>query len=419
VTGRRAHDGVEHALEHAERVLLDVSHRVVHSLEELFHVPGPAASRWHRAGITPGVERLFNAGSAALLLLLAGGWSWSIVAAGRGSDPAAAPAAASLTAALTSADAPTAAFLTEAALEALTPLRGESGRLRAAMRPAGEEVIDAPLPAGAALAVGPDSAAASPAPARTATAAAHEAPAAGSAAPARPGIWQMALRLGGALQPVANLNVITLTPFSAKRRGRIGLYYIGSWPTEGRRESRPRYAPPSGFIEVTRENQATQLSDHFRLRDFLPHDQQNVWPKYVVVDTRLLDKMELVLADLRTRGVKTAGVRVMSGFRTPQYNSGGGDPRGRAGLSRHMYGDAADVFIDADGNGNMDDLNGDGRVNINDARVIEAAIDRVERAYPALVGGVGIYPGNSAHGPFTHIDTRGYRARWVGTGDGG
>jgi len=32
---------------------------------------------------------------------------------------------------------------------------------------------------------------------------------------------------------------------------------------------------------------------------------------------------------------------------------------------------------------------------------------------------VGIYPGNAAHGPFAHIDTRGYRARWTGTGDGG
>jgi uncharacterized protein YcbK (DUF882 family) len=139
----------------------------------------------------------------------------------------------------------------------------------------------------------------------------------------------------------------------------------------------------------------------------------------VVVDTRLLDKLELVLADLRARGVRTTGARVMSGFRTPQYNTGVGDTRGRAGLSRHMYGDAADLFIDSDGNGRMDDLDRDGRVNIQDARMIEAAVERVERAHPSLVGGVGVYPATSSHGPFTHIDTRGYRARWVGTGDGG
>jgi uncharacterized protein YcbK (DUF882 family) len=102
----------------------------------------------------------------------------------------------------------------------------------------------------------------------------------------------------------------------------------------------------------------------------------------------------------------------MSGFRTPQYNAGKGDTRGRASLSRHMYGDAADIFIDNDGNGRMDDLNGDGRVNTSDARVILAAANRVEAAHPSLIGGVGVYPATSAHGPFTHIDTRGYPARW-------
>ena len=204
-----------------------------------------------------------------------------------------------------------------------------------------------------------------------------------------------------------------------RRNGRIGLYYIGSWPTErGRGKSaRPNYAPPSGFIEVTRENQDTWVSDHFRLRDFLTHDQQNVWPKYLVLESRLLDKLELVLADLEAHGVRTSGARVMSGFRTPQYNAGGGNTAGRAELSRHMYGDASDIFIDNDGNGVMDDLNRDGRVNIADARVILAAVDRVEREHPALIGGGGVYTAGPGHGPFIHIDTRGYRARWVGSGD--
>jgi uncharacterized protein YcbK (DUF882 family) len=175
--------------------------------------------------------------------------------------------------------------------------------------------------------------------------------------------------------------------------------------------------PPRGFIEVTLQNRDTHVSEHFRLRDFLTKDQPNVWPKYLVLEPKLLDKLELVLADLRARGIDTKGVTVMSGFRTPNYNASGGDTRGRASLSRHMYGDAADVFIDNDGNGRMDDLNRDGREDLRDARVIEEAVTRVERAYPALVGGCGVYVATSAHGPFTHIDTRGYRARWVETGD--
>jgi len=38
----------------------------------------------------------------------------------------------------------------------------------------------------------------------------------------------------------------------------------------------------------------------------------------------------------------------------------------------------------------------------------------VEAANPGLVGGIGIYPATSAHGPFVHIDARGTRARWNG-----
>jgi hypothetical protein len=44
-------------------------------------------------------------------------------------------------------------------------------------------------------------------------------------------------------------------------------------------------------------------------------------------------------------------------------------------------------------------------------------VDRVERFYPDLVGGVGRYAAMGPSGPFAHIDVRGYRARW-GTGTG-
>jgi hypothetical protein len=237
-------------------------------------------------------------------------------------------------------------------------------------------------------------------------------------APDEPGVWRVAIRIGAAIRPLSDFNLITLKPFSAKQRGRVGLYYLGSWPNE-RARARARYAAPRGFIEVTLENRNTYVSEHFRLGDFLTKNQFDVWPKYLVLDARLLDKLELVLAELRALGIPTDGVKVLSGFRTPQYNRGGGDPRGRAALSRHMYGDAADIYIDNDGNGGMDDLNGDGRVNIRDARVIQDAVERVERAHPQLVGGCGIYPGTGSHGPFAHIDTRGFRARWIGTGDSG
>jgi hypothetical protein len=199
-------------------------------------------------------------------------------------------------------------------------------------------------------------------------------------------------------------------PFSDKVNGRIGRYLIGFWPAERKRVTSMAYQNPKGFIEVTLENQDTRVSEHFRVRDFLTKGQVGIWPKYLVLREELVDKLELVIADLNSRGVPVRRMTVMSGFRTPSYNGPGGE--GRSGVSRHMYGDAADVFVDNDNNGRMDDLNRDGKVDHRDARVILESVERVERRHPDLAGGVGIYRANSAHGPFAHVDVRGWRARW-------
>ena len=130
---------------------------------------------------------------------------------------------------------------------------------------------------------------------------------------------------------------------------------MGFWPAERRKLlSTAAYANPEGFIEVTPENADTHVSEHFRLRDFLTHDQQGVWPKYLVLRAPLVDELELVISQLEARGTPVRHMSVMSGFRTPQYNARGGE---RAGVrvSRHMYGDAADVFVDNNGDGRMDD----------------------------------------------------------------
>jgi hypothetical protein len=352
--------------------------------------------------MSPRGERIFNVASSIVILFFAIGWSWSIALA-RGSimtRPATATTGI-LASALTESDAPSMAYLTDASLRVVDPLRGESGKLRAQIENPGEHLPAATLPSGAVATYSSGTRAESSTVLN---------------APQKSGIWSVAIAVGNAIRPVTDFSVITLLPASQKQRGRIGLYYIGNWPS-GRVTPKADYTPPSGFIEVTEETQNTQLSEHFKLRDFLPHDQQGVWPKYIVVKIKLIDKLELVLQDLNAHGIRTDGVRVLSGFRTPQYNSTGGDPRGRAALSRHMYGDAADIFIDNDGNGAMDDLNHDGKVNIDDARVILAAVNRVEAAHPSLIGGCGVYAGTAAHGPFTHIDARGYPARWIGTGD--
>ena len=227
----------------------------------------------------------------------------------------------------------------------------------------------------------------------------------GDTAVRRPGVY--AIR-----DSAAQFHFVNLVPFSEKKKGMLGTYRMGSWPAEQRRTVSDRYGNPAGFIQVTPDNQDTRISEHFRLRDFLTKDQANVWPKYLVLQEDLVDKLELLIGALNSRGVKVSRMSVMSGFRTPQYNERGVGKGGRAQNSRHQYGDAADVYIDNDGNGGMDDLNGDGRVNTADARWLAQVVEEVEQAHPALTGGVGVYSANSAHGPFVHVDVRGTKARW-------
>jgi len=359
-----------------------------------------------RAGLSARAERNLSGIGVAVLALLTLGWGWSFthskeIAASADGEVSPPTAVGTIAAALTNRNAPSTAYLTNAALDLLTERMlasqlGKSGKLRATFKTSGGIQPDT-LPPGAEIKYTQNGDTASQ--------------------PTHSGVWNLVLAVGNAIRPVSDFSVITMLPFSAKQGGRIGSYLIGSWPSErgGKGPAKApsdRYANPAGFIQVTQDNQNTPVSEHFKLGDFLTHDQQNVWPKYLVLSSRLVDKLELILKDLEDHGINTKGVHIMSGFRTPQYNATGGETSGRAGLSRHMYGDASDIYIDNDGNGVMDDLNHDGRIDINDSRVILDAEDRVERAHPELVGGGGVYRAAAGHGPFIHIDTRGYRARW-------
>jgi len=289
-------------------------------------------------------------------------------------------------------------LLTDAMLAFLHPLRGESGDVRFVSALPGSRFIEAP--GGADVIIeGQD---ATP-----------------FVAPGNPGIYDFTVQMDNAQKPIEDIAVITLVPRSAKRDGQIGPYRLGFWPFENSiMPRRDRYAPPRGFIQVTPQNADFQVSSHFRMRQFLTKDQYSVWPKYLLLDPMLLDKLELTIDELRREGVRVDHVHVMSGFRTPTYNRTGGNTQGRANLSRHMYGDASDVYVDNNQDGYPDDITGDGRVTVADAEKFARAAERVENAHGSLVGGIGIYPACCGHGPFTHVDVRGFRARWRGTGSG-
>lgn len=375
----------------------------------LFPLVRERKSRWEKSGLSPRQEKSFNRVSVLLMAVFVTGWLYSIITAAVDGPPPDRGPVARVSGALTRSpldegSPPEAAFLTDALVRSFASdfereAGGESGAVRVRVLQPGQSLPADSVPKGAQVELQP---------ANGTTGAAVP----GTAAPRSPGIWNVVLKMADAVRPAGDVSVISLVPLSEKKGGRIGSYLIGAWPYEHGGAPKPVYEPPPGLVMVTPENRDMYVSEHVQLKDFMTKGQEGVWPKYVAMQPRVLDKVELTLQEMARSGHPVKNIFVISGFRTPQYNVEGGDPSGRASLSRHMYGDALDIAIDNDGDGRMDDLNGDGRVDVRDARVLGQAADRVEKAHPSLVGGVGVYAPTGAHAGFVHIDTRGFRARW-------
>jgi hypothetical protein len=225
-------------------------------------------------------------------------------------------------------------------------------------------------------------------------------------APATPGFYYLTLVRDGIREIVAEPAVAVMRPFEEKTGPSLNGYRIGTYAAErvrGRRSSKH----PVGFLEVYPQHIDMPLSTHLRVRDFVTQDDQaNVWPKYVALSPRLVEKLELVFAELEKRQSDTAGqdlrLGVHSGFRTPSHNR---RVRHAAKDSRHQYGDAADLVVDA---------NRDGRIDRSDWRQLAKAVETVEQKYPDLLGGLGIYNSRKYPAPYVHIDVRGKRTRWRG-----
>ena len=227
-------------------------------------------------------------------------------------------------------------------------------------------------------------------------------------APTTTGLYPVTISPPNAEETIT-LNVFVIVPFNAVKAGTLNGYRMGSYPSIPLK-GLAIYKPPRGFIEVTAENEDTLVAPHFRLKQFLCK-QESGYPKYLVLKTRLLLKLELILEQVNAAGFRCDTFHVMSGYRTPYYNKAIGNVK----YSRHVWGGAADVFIDeSPRDGTMDDLNGDGAVDYRDAAVLYDLIDDLygKSRYEPFVGGLGRYKKTAAHGPFVHVDVRGFRARW-------
>jgi Peptidase M15 len=227
-------------------------------------------------------------------------------------------------------------------------------------------------------------------------------------APARPGTYTLVLCRDRQAEATI-IHVLVMVPFNRLKNGQLSGYLIGRYPSTAYKNL-PVYNPPPGFIEVTGQDMDLQISPHFKLSQFLC--KQNCgFPKYLVLKEQLVLKLELLLEKVNAQGFHCSTFNVLSGYRTPYYNQSIGNVK----YSRHVYGGAADIFIDENPADNMmDDLNRDGKIDYHDALWLYHLIDGLsdEEDYRVFIGGLGWYKKNHAHGPFVHVDVRGFRARW-------
>lgn len=225
-------------------------------------------------------------------------------------------------------------------------------------------------------------------------------------APQAKGLYPIWVRDSASGETVT-LNAFVLVPMPTAQT--IGGFMVGQYQSRPLKGD-PSYDRPAGFVEVTEENRGTLVAPHFAIGQFVSK-QSGGYPKYLVIRERLLLKLELLVEEVRSAGITASTFRILSGYRTPFYNrSIGNETR----YSRHVYGDAADIYVDEDGDGTMDDLNGDGQATLDDAKLLAAVIEPLSQKswYQPFEGGLGLYQPTRSHGPFVHVDVRGFPARW-------
>lgn len=205
------------------------------------------------------------------------------------------------------------------------------------------------------------------------------------------------------------INAFVKTPANHVDGGKLKHYHIGPYPDETEIKNKNMYVVPDGYIEVTKENQNTKLSPHFKLKEFISK-QRSSYPKFVYLQETLLLKLEKIRQELIANDVPVSNMVVMSGYRTPFYNKAIGNVK----FSRHVFGDAADIFIDNDGDYRMDDINNDGKHDKKDAAFMASIVESLTKreSYRGLIGGLGVYGPKPHRGAFIHVDTRGVKARW-------
>jgi hypothetical protein len=210
---------------------------------------------------------------------------------------------------------------------------------------------------------------------------------------------------------------------------------IGTYPNATKYKN--FYTRPAYWYKVTEANENWKISPHFRVGDFDLHfpyttpqsPELNQYPQYAAINPKLILKLESIIDGLKEKGIQVETLGILAGYRSPAYNQwkkqqGGVGGKYTKGLSSHMYGAAADFYVDRDGDGVMDDMNGDGKSDQDDAfwirdEIVDAIDCQALGDNSGLVGGCGTYgihdiPDRTPQTANLHVDVRGYQvARWI------
>lgn len=219
---------------------------------------------------------------------------------------------------------------------------------------------------------------------------------------------------------------VTLLPalyFDRDGDGTLGGTVIGIYPNErasgvpGPVARNPRsYAPPTSFFRLDETTSNLPVARRARFGDFHPEVFSGDGPRYVAHDPRLADFWDALAEEVSDAGRNWSSLRILRGYVSPQERL----RLERMGIqlaefSRYQYGDALAIIYDNNQNHRMDDLNGDGVVDREDAAVLAEWVENAMRT-AGLAGGIGVassFEGPNHIGtPYVHADLRGWFDRW-------
>lgn len=124
-----------------------------------------------------------------------------------------------------------------------------------------------------------------------------------------------------------------------------------------------------------------KLTENFNLDEFHCNDGTPVPNEYMENVLKLANNLQVLRDEIKT------SITVISGYRTPEYNSRK-DVGGKK-ASKHLIAQAADIVT-----------------RVHTPQQLAFIIERLIKDKKMKQGGIGIYPS------FIHYDVRGTKARW-------